>query len=163
MPGGSSAGPPRRRCPGSTVGRRRRRSASAWASGSPSASRSASGVSVGVGVGVVGVGVSSRLALAVVGDLAVEVLEPVAQVALQRAVGLARQRVELLLGLAHGALRRVAVAGLGGAPRVGDERGELSASCWGISASSCEPQPASRSALSPAAMSRERSGIAHPG
>ena len=125
-PGGSSVGPSSPPVPGSTVG---------------------SGVTVGFSVGL-GVGVSRRrlgrgrrlgrrlrrrrrgrrlrLGLALLSRSASSRCATQSRrFALQRLVGLARQRADLLLGVARRALRGVALAGRGRGARVGDERGDL--------------------------------------
>ena len=102
-----------------------------------------SGVCVGVGVGVgVSVGVGRRrrrlgrargrrrrggllrLGLALVGHLAVQVFEPVAQVLLEGLVGPAREAGELLLGLAHGLAGPLALARGRGVAGVRHEAGD---------------------------------------
>ena len=149
----------RRRVPGSTVDRRR----PAWPSASGVsvgvgrlASASRSGVGVGSGVGVF----SGSGALHSVGDPAVEVVQPVAQVRLEPLVGPARQAGR---AAARPRARRGARASHSPAadasPASPTSAVSWSASSWGISAGLSEPQPASTSAPSAAARSGERDHI----
>src|SRR5215212_7744228 len=62
-----------------------------------------------------------RLGIALIGDLVVEVAQPLAQVLLQRLGRAPRERRQLLLGLVDPASRGVAVTVVGSRARIGDE------------------------------------------